>query len=321
MTNIKGKPGIILIFVVLFLPLVLHAEDTGIEVISEGYVSMDFPSQNTVVKDKEEIDKLLETLGDAESDVNVDFNTETVALIVPDKSTYPDRIRISGIEKNEKGILNVSYVLDSTDYVHDEDGADEKPYKLVKLFPAGKKYTGVSFKMINSRKPVFVNNSVENIIRYSNIMEDYRPELFINYLPLDKGNSWTYDFESPKGKGSQTYSIVTYSNGWSLFDSFFGVTDLAMRLDRSGNIYVSTDKGIRSFYNQDVVISFSDEPFKTGAGEYRKTIIVSAKAGSPVIFKDIYAKDIGLVYHEHESKGETIKYSLSSANVRGRRIP
>jgi len=310
----------ILLFLI-FSPAILNADELQYEVISEGYLDSENRSQSMVVKDDDILNKVLSQHGIDSGSIKVDLNTETVALIVPDKSTYPDSIVIEEIKKNDQGIINVNYFIDAVDYVPSENEEINRPYKLIKIFPAGNNYTSVSFRKTNSKSPVFINNSVDNIIKYTNVMEDNRENLFLNYLPLDKGNSWTYDFESPRGKGSQTFSIVTYTNGWSIFDSYFGMNNLALRLDRGGHIHVSSDNGNRPFYTPDVLVSYPKEPYKSGELEYKDTLVVTSGKNSNVNFKDIYAKDVGLVYHEHQSKDGIAKYSLSNAYVRGKQIP
>lgn len=317
-------PGKILFFTLFFLyvfsPL-LKAEELKYSVISEGYLSSDNPWQSMVIKEQDVLNKILVEQGIKDNSEEVDFNTETIALIVPEQGSYPDKINITEIDKSNQDIISVKFSVDSVAYVHEENAEINKPYKLIKITPAGKEYTSVSFRKVNSKRPVFVNNSVENLVGYSNILEDNRDNLFINYLPLDKGNSWTYDFTSPRGKGSQTFSIVTYTNGWSLFDSFFGMNNLALRLDRSGHIFVSSDKGNRPFYTNDVLVSYPGKPYKSEAGEFKDILVVSSNSDSKIKFKDIYAKDVGLIYHEHESDAGSAKYSLSSAYVRGKQIP
>jgi len=318
------RPGKILFFILFFLyvfsPL-LKAEELTYSVISEGYLTSDSLSQSMVIKEKEVLNKILVEQGIKDNSEEVDFNTETIALIVPEQGSYPDKINITEIDKSNQDIISVKFSVDSIAYVPEEDAEIKKPYKLIKITPAGKEYTSVSFRKVNSKRPVFVNNSVENLVGYSNILEDNRGNLFINYLPLDKGNSWTYDFTSSRGKGSQTFSIVTYTNGWSLFDSFFGMNNLALRLDRNGHIFVSSDKGNRPFYTNDVLVSYPGEPYKSEAGEFKDILVVSSNSDSKIKFKDVYAKDVGLIYHEHESDAGSAKYSLSSAYVRGKQIP
>jgi len=310
----------ILLFITFFSTC-LNAEEMGYEVVSEGFLNTDDRYQSMVIKERDVLDKILKQQGVNTESIKIDLEKETFALIVHDKSSYPDRISIEEIKKNDQHLINVNYSIDTASYVREKNEEVNKPYILIKIFPAGKDFTRVSFRETNSKSPVFVNNSVENIIKYTNVMEDNRENLFLNYLPLDKGNSWTYDFESPRGKGSQTFSIVTYTNGWSIFDSYFGMNNLALRLDRGGHIHVSSENGNRPFYTPDVLVSYKKEPYKSGTFEFSEIMVVTSSENSNIEFKDIYAKDVGLIYHEHKTNEGVAKYSLTNAYVRGKQIP
>ena len=309
-----------LLILVFTLPAFTVGEELKYEVISEGYLSSDDRTQSMVVKEKDVLNELLLKQGNDKKLPDIDFDAETVAIIVQDNNSYPDAIIIEEIDKNNQGLISVNYSVKSIDYVPGENEEINKPFKMIKIFPAGKDLTSVSFRKVGSNSKVFVNNSVDNLIKYTNVMEDNRENLFLNYLPLDKGNSWTYEFESPRGKGSQTFSIVTYTNGWSIFDTYFGMNNLALRLDRGGHIHVSSESGNRPFYTPDVLVSYPKESYKTGSNEFNDILVVTSSDKSKIKFKDIYARDVGLVYHEHQTKGGTAKYSLSSAYVRGKQI-
>ena len=310
---------IFLLVFILFTPFI-QAEELSYKVISEGYLEPGDRTLSMVVKEKETLDNLLVNKSINE-DAAVNFDTETVAVIVSDKGRYPDTLVIEDIVKNSQGIVNVNFSINSIDYVPEQNEKIKRPYKIIKISPAGKDLAGVSFRYTGAKSAVFVNNSVDNLIKYTNVMEDNRENLFLNYLPLDKGNSWTYDFESPRGKGSQTFSVITYTNGWSIFDSYFGMNNIALRLDRGGHIHVSSDSGNRPFYTPDVLVSYPQKSFTSDAGVFNDIMVVTSNDKSNFNFKDIYARDVGLVYHEHQTKDGLTKYSLSNAYVRGKQIP
>jgi hypothetical protein len=48
---------------------------------------------------------------------------------------------------------------------------------------------------------------------------------------------------------------------------------------------------------------------------------VTIAEGGPFWFKDVYARGVGLVYHEHESARGQVQYTLVKAKVRGRTYP
>jgi len=310
-----------ILFLITLLSSGINAEEMGYEVVSEGFFPADNNYHSMVIKEKDTLDKILKQQGVDTGSISIDLKKETLALIVPDKGSYPGTISIEDINKNGQKLINVNYYVNSVDYVPEKNEELRLPYKLIKIFPAGSEYTSVSFRRTNSTSPVFVNNSVENIVKYTNVLEDNRENLFLNYLPLDKGNSWTYDFESPRGKGSQTFSIVSYTNGWSIFDTYFGKNNLALRLDRGGYIHVSSETGNRPFYTPDVLVSYPKETYKSGTTEFDNIMVVRSNDNSNIEFKDIYARDIGLIYHEHKSDKGISKYSLTNAYVRGKQIP
>ena len=310
-----------IVLLLVFISTSLYAQEIGYEVISGGFLNADERYQSMVINDKDTLENILKKKGLDPESIEIDFKKQTVALIVPDKSNYPDGITIDDISKNDQDIINVNYSVIPVGYVPENNEELKKPYLLIKISPAGSKYSSVSFRRTNSTNPVFVNNSVENVIKYTNVLEDNREKLFLNYLPLDKGNSWTYEFESPRGKGSQTFSIVSYTNGWSIFDTFFGKNDIALRLDRGGYIQVSTENGNRPFYTPDVLVSYPKDPFSTGSNEFSDIMVVRSSDNSNIEFKDIYARDIGLIYHEHKTKEGIAKYSLIKAYIRGKQIP
>ena len=310
-----------IVLLLVFISTSLYAQEIGYEVISGGFLNADERYQSMVINDKDTLENILKKKGLDPESIEIDFKKQTVAMIVPDKSNYPDGISIDDISKNDQDIINVNYSVIPVGYVPENNEELKKPYLLIKISPAGSKYSSVSFRRTNSTNTVFVNNSVENVVKYTNVLEDNREKLFLNYLPLDKGNSWTYEFESPRGKGSQTFSIVSYTNGWSIFDTFFGKNDIALRLDRGGYIQVSTENGNRPFYTPDVLVSYPKDPFSTGSNEFSDIMVVRSSDNSNIEFKDIYARDIGLIYHEHRTKEGIAKYSLTNAYVRGKQIP
>ena len=313
---------IIILFAAVFISgASIYAENIEFSVLSSGYVDGSFPSQNLTVNNKDSLNKLLEQLNESPDSLNVEFKNEVVALIVPDKSFYPDRIKIKSADKLKSGRVDVEYMLVSEPYVPEKDFEQTKPYTLLKLGPTDTTNLRVSFKNADPKDPVFVNQSLDDSIKYTNVMEQSTSEMFIKYIPLDKGNSWTYEYESEKNSGSQTFSIVSYTQDWSIIDSFFGKNNLAMKIDPHGNLFVSSNKGIRLFYTDDVRISYQKEPFKVKAGTFENVLVITSGTNSPIVFKDVYAKDVGLIYHEHSSPKGTAKYSLIRGNVRGRSIP
>ena len=314
---------ILLFFTAIFLfHADLFAEDIEYSLLSSGYVDESVPSQNLTINSKDSFNVLLKQLNVNPDSFNVDFNNEVVALIVPDNSSYPDQIKIDNIKKSKSGGFSVEFILDKVPYVPGSETKTSKPYTLLKFGPIDTKNPQVSFKNADPKGSLFVNQSLGDAVKYTNVMSQSTNEMFIKYLPLDKGNSWTYEYESGENKGMQTFSIVSYTQDWSIFDSFFGKNNLAMKIDPHGNLFISSsNKGIRPFYTQDVLINYQKEPFTVKAGTFEDVLVITSPPDSPFQFKDVYAEGIGLIYHEHTSLKGSAKYSLAIGNVRGRKIP
>ena len=118
------------------IPVSLNAVEIGHEVISEGYFNADDRYQSMVVNDKDTLDKIMKQQGVNKEAVSIDLKKETLALIVPEKSSYPDRISIEEINKNNQDIINLSYSVVPVSYVPEMNEKLGKPFKLIKIFPA-----------------------------------------------------------------------------------------------------------------------------------------------------------------------------------------
>ena len=313
------------LFAVLFLIVLstgsLAADKLEYSIISEGYIDDSYPAQSLRITESQSLSEFMEKNKIAAQDNNLDFNKDAIVLLIPDGSYYPDQININKVIKTGPDQVEVEYTSMQVPHVSENGIEKVKPFVVLNIENAGGKDKKLSFKNVTPNRPVIVNQSLEEEIKYTNVLEQHVPELFISYLPLDKGNTWTYDVESGTNRGQQTFSIVSYTNGWSVFDNFFGKSNVAMKLDPSGNLYVSSQHGIKPFYTDDVKISTGNAPYKLGPRSFDEVLIVTSSDNSPIEFKDVYAKDIGLIYHEHTSSKGTAKYSLSNATVRGRGIP
>ena len=94
-----------------------------------------------------------------------------------------------------------------------------------------------------------------------------------------------------------------------------------MRIDPEGGILVSTNEQVRTFYTPEVQERFEKTEFKTPAGKFDDLFIVTIPENDVFWFKDVYAKGVGLIYHEHKSPKGSAKYSLIRANIRGKKFP
>jgi hypothetical protein len=94
-----------------------------------------------------------------------------------------------------------------------------------------------------------------------------------------------------------------------------------MKISPGGQIYVASEGGIKTFYNSDVGTSFPKAGIKTPAGSFGDVMVVSVPEGGDFWFRDVYAKGVGLVYHEQRSKKRHAAYYLVSARVGGTEYP
>ncbi|MEE9193336.1 MAG: hypothetical protein V3U21_02260, partial [Thermodesulfobacteriota bacterium] len=93
----------------------------GYEVVSEGFLNTDDRYQSMVIKERDVLDKILKQQGVDTESIKIDLEKETLALIVPDKSSYPDRISIEEIKKNNQHLINVNYSIETTSYVREKN--------------------------------------------------------------------------------------------------------------------------------------------------------------------------------------------------------
>ena len=115
--------------------------------------------------------------------------------------------------------------------------------------------------------------------------------------------------------------MLTVSDGWSVIDKYFGKENIGIRIDQSGNILVSYDGGVKNFYTPEVERNLVKRDFSTPAGKFNDLMVVTIPKNEKFWFMDVYAKGVGLIYHEHESPKGNAKYSLIDAQVRGKKYP
>ncbi len=94
-----------------------------------------------------------------------------------------------------------------------------------------------------------------------------------------------------------------------------------MKIERSGELYVSSDRGMRAFYTDNVQTTFVNQEISTPAGKFNDLMIVTIAQNDNFWFRDVYAKGVGLVLHEHISPKGKGKYTLLKAKVRGKDYP
>lgn len=308
------------VFFLIILSQYAYAVET--KVLYEGYT--DKIIEKTVYRSSDELDDLREQTGIKDkADIPEPGRDKIVAVISSDKSYYPSLIKIKGIETDRNGNYKIFYKVLHTPTVAEKNVEDKKkrPFVLLEV-----SHEGIGSRQITAinqdlKDVVVIDNSINQDIKYSNVLKNQENYLFIEYFPLDKGNSWTYE-KSMNGKTDKLeFEITSFAEGWSVFDNFFGKYNVGFRIDNEGELLVSTKIGIKPFYNKEVEINEMNKTVAVGAGKFDQILVVKSPVKEGFTFRDIYVKDVGLVYHEHSTPSGTVKYSLVSAKVRGKSLP
>lgn len=313
--------GLLLSAFVLITWSDVYGENVEFSVLSTGYVEREFSLQSLTINDEDSFNTLLKQLNKDKGSVKVDFVKEVVSFIVVNRGRYPDHAVVNKVYRMSSDRIGINYFLNSVHYVPEKDFKPRKPYLMVKLKTSGGKIPQVSFRDTNSKGIAFVAQSLDSVGIYTNTLSEQDADApFVKYLALDTGNVWTYEYKSDGVKGYQTSSIVSYTQNWSVFDSFFGKNNIAMKIGQQGELFVYAGTRAVPFYPKSVKINYQKKSFKIKAGKFKNVLIISSRSDSPITFKDVYAKGIGLIYHEHSSPKGSATYSLTSARVGGRNI-
>jgi hypothetical protein len=301
---------------------ILFAVSSGIELstLSQGLTKSHL--QSAVIRNKEELKKIWDRLGIRDKIPTVDFEKELVIILAPSRRGQGS-VQISGVEKKGNNI-EVRFIMRPYDAVDSKIQSTQlSPYIVAKLYPlVDVEETNVEFFEDIPRPLIPTNNGIGQGSSYTNVLSGYKNMTTSQFLPLDTGSVWTYRVESNGSTREETYSILSISqDGWSIFDNFFGQRQIAMRIDPVGDIYVLSKSGIASFYTPEIQKIFKRSQFSTPAGRFNDLMIVTIPKTDGFWFKDVYAKGVGLIYHEQESPKGVIKYTLVRAHVRGKDYP
>jgi hypothetical protein len=195
------------------------------------------------------------------------------------------------------------------------------PYLMTKINPAPGKGVPVRFIDEDYVSSLASGTGLGQFKEYTNVLSGSEDSEMAEFLPLDKGNTWTY-VTGEGGKESEvTNSVVSESDGWSVFESFFGLSGVGMKISPGGEVFVSSGGGIKTFYTPDVVTEFPKGPVNTPAGAFSDVMVVTIPEGGDFWFKDVYAKGVGLIAHEQNSRKGRVSYQLVRAVVGGKEYP
>ncbi len=310
---------LVLLFVVC--PANSIGKELDLEIIKQGTLSKDITVESKAINKKEEFAKLWKQMGDTSKPPAIDFNKETVVFIIS-QNEKADKISIRKVERRPGNLIDIFYSADENKKsLNSRLGISHQPYLIAKLPQTNDIKHEVRIRENYKVLPIPANNGLGEQIKYTNVLSDYQNLEILDYIPLDLGNKWTYKIESDKRNTETTHEIQSISNGWSILNSYFGKQNVAMRIERSGELFISSQSGVKSFYSDSVQKSFVTEEIETPAGKFTDLMIVTIPQNNNFWFRDVYAKDVGLVFHEHISPKGNGTYTLLKAKVRGKEYP
>ncbi len=306
---------ILMIFAVLNL-----SSNLNYSVLSKGATGIQQNSQNQVIRDSSQLQKIWSVLGIKETIPRVDFDKE-IAFLIIQPGNKGNNIDISEVENKEENVVEIGYRVGFTKEGSNKEKANSSHYLIAKLDHPNVTNLKCEFFEDSETSAIPSHVGMGQLPEYSNVLKGFEGMGLPDYLPIDKGNVWTYRIESGKDVKEETQSIISLTDGWSIFDDFFEKRNVGMRIDPEGGILVSTDEEVKTFYTPDVQKSFEKTEFTTPAGKFYDLLIVTIPENDVFWFKDVYAKGVGLIYHEHKSPKGNAKYSLIRANIRGKKLP
>lgn len=289
------------------------------DILSEGLTQKPTSLNYTVVaKSQKDLETIWSELGISVNAPTIDFTRELVVAIAP-TAKLGSAVKIIGIDKSDNNIEIKYFVAPPTAEIKKRK-ENIFPYSVAKIYTPFPQKAQVKFteELLN----VPANVSLGYTPSYTSVLKSYSSKEFTNYFPLDKGNSWTYRIEKKNEKGELTFSIVSISrDGWSKFDRFFGLEHVSLQTPPNSELMVMTNNIMKPFYTQNVQKSFSKSTFSTPAGKFIDLMYITVPKSDKFWFKDVYARGVGLVYHEHKNHKVTVKYTLIKANIRGAKLP
>ncbi len=299
---------------------VVSSAEINKETISSGVSVSEVSFGNKVVSDKEELLTVWKGLAIDGEPPNPDFQNELVILITADSNSNPG-IRILRFERKADDNVIITYGAESEGFPSQDVDTQGVSYLISKIHPL--KTEGLKVKFIDEsiKGGIPAGTSIGHIPPYEGVTRFDKGLLVAAYIPLDKGNEWTYSVVSNSDNNELIQSIVAESYGWSIFDSFFGVKNLGMRVSLQGEIYLISKSVIKTFYPTGTEKIFAKSDFTTPAGTFNDIMIVTIPDMDGIYFKDVYAKGVGLIYHKHKAPTGTVEYKLKKANVRGIEYP
>jgi hypothetical protein len=318
MNNTLRLPAALLLFALLLRAS--YAGDYSVESFASGVLDSEPAAKSALIRNSDELAEAGEALGIEGQLPPVDFTKSAILLIVPAEGTG-GIIEVSGVSPAAGGALEVRYRVRAEGPAPEPPGVAAYPYLMAKLSPAPASDAPVRFIDEDYVNALTSGTGLGQFREYTNVLSGMENARVAEYIPLDKGNTWTYRAETKKGPSEVTNSVVSESDGWSVFDSFFGVPGVGLKISPVGEIFISTKGGAGTFYGPDVVTEFPEEPVTTPAGVFENVMVVTMPGGGDFWFRDVYARGVGLISHEQNSRKGRAAYTLVGARVGGTAYP
>ncbi|HET7290168.1 MAG TPA: hypothetical protein VFJ67_06975 [Thermodesulfobacteriota bacterium] len=302
----------------LLLPAAF-AGDYTVETYTSGVLSSEPGIKSALIGSGEELAEAKEALGITAPLPGVDFGKEALLLILSPEGSG-GIIEVTGAVPAE-GALEVRYRVKSEGPAPMSGTKTSYPYLMAKINPAPADGVPVRFIDEDYANSLASGTGLGQFSEYTNVLSGSEESEMTEFLPLDKGNSWTYITGEGGEESEVTNSVVSESDGWSVFDSFFGLSGVGMKISPGGEVFVSSGGGIKTFYTPDVVTEFRKGPVNTPAGAFSNVMVVTIPEGGGFWFMDVYAKGVGLITHEQNSRKGRVSYRLVRAVVGGKEYP
>lgn len=304
----------------ILLPGPSSAGDVTVEPFYRGALAESPPDRSSLIRDEEGLADAWEALGIKDPMPEVDFTEEAVLLVIAGREPR-GVIEIVSVGSEAHGVMEVRYTVKPRAAAHGGKPGPVFPYLFAKIRPAPGRDAAPVFKAEGAPGGNASGTAIGQFAPYTNVLPGGDTLRAAEYIPLDKGNVWTYAVKSAEGSREVTNTVISESDGWSVFDRFFGAPSLGMRIAPGGEIYVRSGGGVETFYNSLVVTEFPDKGVATPAGRFDDVMVVTVPEGGEFWFRDVYAKGVGLVLHEHRSPRGDAEYVLKKATVGGRKYP
>lgn len=298
-----------------------HANETAMKILLKGRISKETKTISRVIDDDDQLSVLWKELGQKSVPPKLDFSKESVVFFVSQNSNAEEVI-LSKIEQSPDSKIDVIFISKEKEKSSNAGNLGPAfPYTVGRIPNTKSKKLDIVLKEQSNNTPIPSNQGLDEDFTYTNMLSQNFGLQMIEYVPLDVGNRWTYKIKSKNKNAKVTQEVQSVSNGWSILNSLFGKQNVAMKIEQSGQVLVSSGDGVRSFYNDTVQTMFIKESISTPAGKFTDLMIVTVEPNDNFWFRDVYAKGVGLVYHEHTTPNGRGEYTLVKAKVRGREFP